>query len=49
MVGSWAYPQKHIATRIVKTILTIDYTLNKWLDKLHMHLPGLSLLAVCRK
>jgi SAM-dependent methyltransferase len=45
----WKHPEKNIITVIVKTILDIDFWVNKVLDKIGIHLPGLSLFAVCRK
>jgi hypothetical protein len=45
----WPYSEKHIITVSVKTILNIDIFINKVLDKIFMHLPGLSLLAICKK
>jgi SAM-dependent methyltransferase len=45
----WKYSEKNIMTIIVKTVLDIDFWINKILDKIGVHLPGLSLIAVCRK
>ena len=45
----WKYSEKNIITIIVRTILDIDFWINKMLDKIGIHLPGLSLIAVCRK
>ena len=45
----WKYSEKHFITRAVKTALNIDFFINKMLDKLFIHLPGLSLFAVCKK
>ena len=45
----WKYPERNILTIIVKTVLDIDFWINKILDKVGIHLPGLSLVAVCRK
>ncbi|GBU27720.1 hypothetical protein R84B8_01260 [Treponema sp. R8-4-B8] len=45
----WKYSEKNIITIIVKTVLDIDFWINKILDKIGIHLPGLSLIAVCRK
>jgi len=46
---SWKYPENNILTIIVKMVLDIDFWINKVLDKIGIHLPGLSLFAVCRK
>jgi len=48
-VGAWRFGEKHIATRIVYTILNIDFFICGLLAKLRITLPGLSLLAVCKK
>lgn len=45
----WKYSEKSVITKILKTILNIDFYINKILDKFYIHLPGLSLLAVCKK
>ena len=45
----WKYSEKNIVTIIVKTILNIDFWVNKILDKIFIHLPGLSLVAICKK
>jgi SAM-dependent methyltransferase len=45
----WKYPEKNIITIIVKMVLDIDYWINKALNKIGIHLPGLSITAVCRK
>ncbi|GMO38195.1 MAG: hypothetical protein Ta2B_17910 [Termitinemataceae bacterium] len=47
--GNWKYSGKNIFTKIVKKILNIDFCVNKHLNKIGLHLPGLSILAVCRK
>ncbi|MDR2641032.1 MAG: hypothetical protein LBC61_07215, partial [Candidatus Peribacteria bacterium] len=47
--GKWPYSEKHIITVSVKTILNIDIFINKILDKKFIHLPGLSLLAICKE
>jgi SAM-dependent methyltransferase len=47
--NSWNYPEKNIITIIIKTVLDIDYWINKILDKIGIHLPGLSLFAICQK
>jgi SAM-dependent methyltransferase len=45
----WKYQTKNIITQIVKLILDVDFTINKILDKVFIHPPGLSMLAVCKK
>jgi len=48
-VGAWRFGEKHIATCIVYFVLNIDFFICNLLAKLHITLPGLSLLAVCKK
>jgi SAM-dependent methyltransferase len=45
----WKYPQNSIITKTFRTILNIDFYVNKILNKFFIRLPGLSLLAICRK
>jgi hypothetical protein len=47
--GYWKYSEKHIITVIINGALNMDFWIHKILDKIGIHLPGLSLLAVCRK
>jgi len=46
---NWKYDEKHIITVIFKKLLSLDFTINKILNTFSIHLPGLSLLAVCKK
>ena len=48
-IGLWKYDENSFITRLLLLILNIDFSINKLLNKIHIHLPGLSLLAVCRK
>jgi hypothetical protein len=48
-VGSWRFGESHILTRVVRIILNIDFGICAFLARFRVHLPGLSLLAVCRK
>jgi SAM-dependent methyltransferase len=48
-VGEWKFPKKHIATQCIMRILNIDFFINTLLDKCRIHLPGLSVMAVCKK
>lgn len=48
-IGNWKYSERSFITRLLTFILDIDFCLNKMLNKLGVRLPGLSLLAVCRK
>jgi SAM-dependent methyltransferase len=45
----WKYSEKNILTFIVRMALDMDFWVNKALDKIGIHLPGLSLMALCRK
>jgi SAM-dependent methyltransferase len=45
----WKYSEKHILTITVKMVLDIDFWINKILNKIGVHLPGLSLIALCIK
>jgi hypothetical protein len=45
----WKYDEKNIITVAVKMVLNIDFQINKILDKVFIHLPGLSLFAICKK
>lgn len=48
-IGRWRYNKNSFITRLLVLILNLDFSLNKLLCKYHVYLPGLSLLAVCRK
>ena len=45
----WKYSEKNIVTIILKSILNIDFWINKALDKIGIRLPGLSLFTICYK
>jgi SAM-dependent methyltransferase len=45
----WKYSEKNLITMIVKTVLNTDFWINKILDKIFIHFPGLSLFAICKK
>lgn len=48
-IGGWGFSDKHIITYIVYIILNIDFRLCSFFAKFNIYLPGLSLLAICRK
>lgn len=48
-VGTWRFNEKHIVTRLIYTILNIDFNVCGFFAKFKIFLPGLSLLAVCKK
>jgi SAM-dependent methyltransferase len=45
----WKYPEKSKVTTLARQLLNIDFRLNRALAKARIHLPGLSLVATCRK
>lgn len=47
--NNWKYSEKHPMTIFFKSLLNFDFYLNKILNKICVRLPGLSLVAVCRK
>jgi hypothetical protein len=48
-IGRWNLPDRHIITKVIYLILNIDYCICGLLAHLHIYIPGLSLLAICRK
>jgi SAM-dependent methyltransferase len=48
-IGGWKYPQYHILTQFIMHVLNIDFFINALLDKCRIHLPGLSVTAICKK
>lgn len=48
-IGRWRHSKNHVITQSIELLLNIDFYVNKIFDKLGVHLPGLSLLAVARK
>ncbi|MDR0304418.1 MAG: class I SAM-dependent methyltransferase [Chitinispirillales bacterium] len=47
--NKWNYSENHFLTIFIKTILNLDFAINRILDKIFIRLPGLSLIAVCKK
>jgi len=47
-IGGWNFSDKHIITRIIYTILNIDFRICAFFAKFNIYLPGLSLLAICK-
>jgi len=45
----WKYSEKNIITVMARVILDMDFWVNMILDRIGIHLPGLSLMAVCMK
>jgi hypothetical protein len=48
-IGNWNFNEKHIITRLIYTVLNIDFCFCDFFARFRIYLPGLSLLAVCRK
>jgi ubiquinone/menaquinone biosynthesis C-methylase UbiE len=49
LTGRRKMAENSITARMIVKFLNIDFQINALLDKIHIHLPGLSILAVCRK
>ncbi|MCL2253636.1 MAG: class I SAM-dependent methyltransferase [Lachnospiraceae bacterium] len=47
LTASWKYQEKGFVTQFLKTCLNVDFAINKFLSKIGIRLPGLSLLAIC--
>ena len=45
----WKYGEKSFMTRFVTGVLKLDYAIGRGLSRIGIHLPGLSLMVVCRK
>jgi len=48
-IGNWRFNEKHILTQAIRIILNIDFRICVFFSWFHIYLPGLSLLAICRK
>ena len=48
-LSGWAYDERSFKTKFVKFVLDFDFNVLNFLSKIFIHLPGLSLLSVCRK
>ena len=48
-IGLWGHDQNSIITRSLVLMLNMDFFINEQLNKINLRLPGLSLLAICRK
>jgi len=49
VLGGWNFSDKHIITRLIYVILNIDFWICTFFAKFNIYLPGLSLLAICKK
>lgn len=47
-IGNWQYPEHHLFTRSFTFLLNLDFSICQWLAQKNIHLPGLSLVAICR-
>jgi len=48
-IGNWRFNEKHILTQAIRIILNIDFRICIFFAQFRIYLPGLSLLAICRK
>jgi len=48
-VGSWRFSENNLLTKTIYGILNMDFYICQFLATMRIYLPGLSLLAVCRK
>jgi len=47
--NKWNYSKNHFLTIFFKALLNLDFAINRILAKTFIRLPGLSLIAVCKK
>ncbi len=45
----WEYNRNNVVTRVVVGVLNFDYYVCECLSKIRINIPGLSLIAICRK
>jgi len=48
-VGNWRFNEKYFLTKMIYIVLNIDFKICTFFAWFHIYLPGLSLLAICRK
>jgi SAM-dependent methyltransferase len=48
-IGQWKYAEKAFSTRFISYLLNVDFSINQYLNKWHLIMPGLSLMAICKK
>jgi len=48
-IGNWGFGENHILTQVVRIILNVDFAVCSFLARFGIYLPGLSVLAVCKK
>lgn len=49
VTSHWQYSERSFITRAIVGILNVDFSVNRIFSKIGIKLPGLSMLAVCRK
>lgn len=47
--ANWKYPKNHALTMVLTGILDLDYIVCKFLSRIGIKLPGLSMLVICKK
>lgn len=48
-IGSWGHKENGLVTVSIKTVLNLDFFVNRLLNRIGITLPGLSVLAICKK
>ena len=48
-IGNWRLSRKHVITKLIVSILIIDFRINYFLRKFFIKLPGLSICIICQK
>jgi hypothetical protein len=48
-IGGWRFHERHIITKMIYWALNVDFAMCGLFARFHIYLPGLSLLAVCKK
>jgi hypothetical protein len=48
-IGNWRFSKTHIITQIIYGVLNIDFAVCSFFANFHIYLPGLSLIAICKK
>lgn len=48
-IGMWKFDKNSFITKFIFNMLNLDFFLNKLLNKISIRLPGLSVLAICKK
>jgi 2-polyprenyl-3-methyl-5-hydroxy-6-metoxy-1,4-benzoquinol methylase len=48
-IGNWRFSKTHLITQIICNVLNIDFAICSFFARFHIYIPGLSLVAVCKK